>query len=99
MSIEFDPKDPAEIVPLVFDFANLTATPVSPVISVARESGPKGPTDLSGMLAGAAQIVGAEVRQRIQAGTAGTVYKIRCQVDDGAGSRYVIAGLLPVETA
>ena len=99
MTREFDPKDPAEIVPLVFDFENLTVTPVNPVITVSRESGPKGPADLSGMLAGAAQISDATIRQRVQGGTAGTVYKIRCQVDDGAGGRFVIAQLLPVETA
>ena len=99
MTIEYDPKDPAEIVPLAMDFANMTATPVSAVVSITRHSGPKGSPDLSGMLAGAPQIVGTEVRQRIQGGVAGTVYKVRFQVDSGDGDRYVEAGLLPVETA
>lgn len=99
MTIEFDPKDPAEIVPLAVDFANLTATPASPVVTITRHSGPKGSPDLSAMLAGSPQIVGTEVRQRIQGGVAGTVYKVRFQVDNGDGDRFVEAGLLSVETA
>jgi hypothetical protein len=99
MTIEFDPKDPAEIVPLAMDFANLTAAPLSPVVTITRHSGPKGSPDLSGMLAGSPQIDGTEVRQLIQGGVAGTVYRVTFQVDSGDGSRFREAGLLPVETA
>lgn len=47
----------------------------------------------------AVQVDGSEVRQKIQSGVAGTVYKVRFQADAADGSRYVEARLLPVETA
>lgn len=99
MTDEFSPKDPAEIVPLAFDFATLTSTPTNPVVTIARDSGPKGALDLSGMLLGSPQIVGTEVRQKIQGGVAATTYRVRAQVDTADGFRYVLTGLLPVEAA
>jgi hypothetical protein len=95
MTDSFSPKDPAEIVPLTFDFANLATEPSAPVVSVLLD----GETDLTNMLVGSPQVVGSEVRQKVGGGTAGAVYKIRVQVDNIDGTRYVIARLLPVETA
>lgn len=99
MTDEFSPKDPAEIVPLSFDFAALTSAPINPVVTVVRDSGPKGAADLSGMLLGTPQITGTEVLQKVQGGIATTTYRVRAQVDTAAGLRYVLTGLLPVETA
>lgn len=99
MSDTLSAKDPAEIVPISFEFASLTAEPTNAAVTVTRHSGPKGPADLSAMLAGSPQVIGTQVRQKIQGGTIDTVYKIRCQVDGPDGTRYVLTGLLPVATA
>lgn len=99
MTDEFSAKDPAEIVPLSFDFSALTESPTNPVVTIARESGPKGAADLSGMLLGSPQVIGTEVRQKVQGGIATTTYRVRAQVDTADGLRYVLTGLLPVETA
>ena len=95
---KFDPKDPSEIVPLSFDFAALTDTPSAPIVSIARHSGAADASP-SAMLQGAAQIIGTQVRQKITGGVAGATYLVKAQVDAPDGSRYVLAGLLPVEAA
>lgn len=99
MTDEFSAKDPAEIVPLAFDFGSLTDAPINPVVTIVREAGPKGAADLSGMLLGTPQILGTEVLQKVQGGIATTTYRVRAQVDTAEGLRYVLTGLLPVETA
>jgi hypothetical protein len=93
-------KDPSEKLPLTFDFTAWTSDALSnPTITITWHSGPKGALDLSGMLLGAAQISGQAVIQKVQGGVVGTTYKVRCQVDTAGNDRYVLAGLLPVETA
>lgn len=100
MSTEtFDPKDPAEIVPLTFDFTALTDTPSSPVMSVARHSGTADASDLSLMLVGSPQVVGAKVLQKVQGGVDLANYKFRCDVAGPDGCHWALAGLLPVQTA
>ena len=100
MTDEFDSKDPSEKIPLTFDFSSLTSEDLAnPTITITWHSGPKTTSDLSTMLLGAAQISGQSVLQKVQLGLVGTVYKVRCQVDTVTGLRYVLAGLLPVETA
>ncbi len=96
---ELDPKDPAEIIPVTFEFAELTDAPLTPVVSLTRHSGTADTSDLSTMLSGSPQVVGSQVRQKVRSGVDGTNYRIACQVDDASGLRYVIAGILPVATA
>lgn len=91
----FDAKDPAEIIPLVFDFSGLTPTPVSPVIVISHEAGAADPTPAA-LLLGSPQVVGAQIRQKIQGGVLNADYRIRCQVDTPEGLRWVKSGVLPV---
>ena len=100
MTDEFDSKDPSEKIPLTFDFSSLTSEVLSnPTITITWHSGPKQSGDLSGMILGSAVVSGQSVVQKVQGGLVDTVYKITCQVDTATGLRYVLAGLLPVETA
>lgn len=96
---ELDPKDPAEIIPVTFDFTNDTTAPLTPVVSISRHSGAPDTSDLSLMLSGSPQIIGAKVVQKVRSGVDGTNYRIACQADEASGLRYVIAGILPVATA
>ena len=100
MTDEFDSKDPSEKIPLTFDFSSLTTEELSnPTITISYHSGPKTTADLSAMLLGSAQVTAQTVIQKVQGGLAGAVYKVRCQVDTATSLRYVLSGLLPVETA
>ena len=94
-SRELDPKYPAEIVPITFDFAELTSAPISPVVTVARHSGSADASPAT-MLTGSPQVVGTQVRQKINGGVAGANYTIACQVDTADGSRFVLEGILRV---
>lgn len=88
-------KDPEEIVTVVFDFAALTATVATPVVTMAVVSG----TDAnpSAMLSGSPTVVGAEVHQKIVGGLSGVTYSLRCRADAADGSRFVLADELIVE--
>jgi hypothetical protein len=94
----FDSKDPAEIVPLAFEFAALTATPASPVITITQESGPQDPGPLADMLLGPAVVVGSEVRQLLRAGIVGATYRLRCDVTAGGGVKWALSGTIEVAT-
>lgn len=97
--ISFDAKDPAEVVTLAFDFAALSGALAlsAPVVSVTVASG----TDASpsAILSGAASVSGTQVLQRVQAGVLQVTYKLKAQIDLADGSRYVLAGLLPVRAS
>lgn len=97
---KFDPKDPVEIVPLSFDFTELigAGSPTSPTISITRHSGAQD-SDPGAMLAGAVQLVGMDVRQKVQAGVAGCTYYLKATVDTADGYRFALAGLLEVQPA
>lgn len=94
----FDPKDPAEVLVLAFEFASLTDTPSAPVVTVTRHAG-AADADPSAILSGAATVSSTKVLQKVAGGVADTDYLLRCQVDAPDGSRYVLAGVLPVRTA
>lgn len=94
----FDPKDPAEVITLAFDFAALTTSPSSPVVTATRHAGTADSTP-EAIISGDPLVSGTKVLQKVVAGTAGTDYLLRCQVDAPDGSRYVLAGVLPVRTA
>ena len=93
---QFDPKDPAEIVPLTFDFSALAASVSTPVIQVTRIAGDADPNPAA-MLIGSAQISGAKVVQKAGGGLDGR-YKIRCDVNGDGGAHWALTGTLPVET-
>lgn len=91
-------KDPAEIITVEFDFSALAISVSNPVVSIYATEGKDDPA-ASGMLSGSPSTTGAEVRQKVIGGQPGTAYTLRCVADAPDGSRYVIPGLLPVETA
>ena len=91
----FSPKDPTEEVFLGFDFALLTPLPGAPVVTVAWHSG-EADASPEAIKSGSASVVGATVVQKVTGGVAGANYLLRCRVDAPDGSRYVLAGLLPV---
>ena len=97
-TMSLPPKDPAEIITIEFDFAGLSAAVLNPQISIAPVQGADDP-GAAAMLSGALSLSGTEVRQRVIAGLDGTSYELRCIADTPDGSRYVIAGLLPVQHA
>ena len=94
----FDPKDPTELITVAFEFAALTDTPSAPVVTAARHAGADDETPAA-ILSGSPTVSGSKVLQEIIDGNAGTDYLLRCQVDAPDGSRYVLAGVLPVRTA
>ena len=98
LTMSLPPKDPAEIITIEFDFAALTAAVLNPQISIAPVQGADDP-GAAAMLSGAPSLTGTEVRQRVIAGLDGSSYELRCIADTPDGSRYVIAGLLPVQHA
>lgn len=92
---QFSPKDPGEIIPLTFDYVNLTSLPSSPAIAVSRHSGA---TDANpaAILLGSPQVVGTKVVQKITGGVDGTIYKLVCEAAAPDGCKYRIPGKLPV---
>ena len=93
-----DAKDPAESVPVSFEFAALAEQITSPVVAITRHSG-EADSNPGAMLNGSAQVIGTQVRQKIVGGVAGANYTLRCQVSTPDGYAWVIAGLLPVRAA
>ena len=91
-------KDPAEIITVTFDFAALATSVATPVITCQAIEGRDDAT-ASAMLSGAAVISGLTVMQRVIGGQSGTTYKLRCQVDDADGERWVTADTLKVVDA
>lgn len=88
-------KDPAETITVAFDFAALTAAPLSPSVAIEVVQG----TDpsASAMLSGGAAVSGSKVFQRITGGLVGCAYNLRCTASASDGSTYVVAAVLPVQ--
>lgn len=90
-------KDPAEIVPVTFDFApdvasGATVTPVSVTVSVLNgQDGSPGD-----VLQGAASATSAKVVQWIKAGVDGARYKLRCTVTTSDLQTLVLSATLQV---
>lgn len=91
-------KDPAEIITVTFDFAALATAISAPVITCLAIHG-RDDAAAASMITGAPVISGLTVLQRISGGQAGTTYKLRCQIDDADGERWVVADTLEVRTA
>jgi len=94
---EFGPKFVAEVVRLPFDFTGDLAvgeTISTAVCSVAVYSGVD--VSPSSLLSGTATIDASEVTQLFQAGIAGVIYTLTCQVTTSASQTLVRVGLLAV---
>ena len=94
---QLTPKDPTEIIPIIFDFTALlsTITSISDV-SVSVKTG----TDINvgTMKQGVADISGTSIIQLIKNGVAGNTYIVRAEVISGS-QKYVLAAILPVTSA
>lgn len=93
-----DPKDPAEDVFVVWNFAALTDTPSSPVVTVTRHAG-EADASPSAIVSGSPTISGTKALQLVVDGTDGTDYLMRCEVDGPDGQHWVLVGVLPVRAA
>lgn len=89
-------KDPDEIITVTFEFAALTAGPLSNALVTAEVA--RGPADpaVSAMANVSPTVSGTKILQRIINGVSGTVYSLHCRVDTPDGSRYIISDQLPV---
>lgn len=90
-------KDPSESVVIEFDFSAELQTIDSATVSIAVVGAVDDP-GVAQMLVGAAQINGASVLQRIEAGVPGARYKVRAVATGGEDVR-VLAGMIAVQTA
>lgn len=93
MTHQFSPKDPAETVPIVFDFSALTAAVNSATITIVVRSG----LDVipNALKSGSVVISGAMVKQMITGGLSGVSYSIRCLASTPDGD-FLESGLLRV---
>jgi hypothetical protein len=96
MSYLSDPKDPAEIITVGFDFSNVTETPTNPAVSVSVRWGAESSPTL--VASGAASIVGAIVYQRFTGGANLNDYNLKCLADTPSGDRIAVDAVLAVRT-
>ncbi|HOT98567.1 MAG TPA: hypothetical protein PKZ83_15670 [bacterium] len=90
-------KDPSEVITVTFDFSALATSVANPAISCTVVAGQVDAT-AQAMISGTPQIAGTTVLQRIIGGQHGNTYKLRCQIDDADGERWVVADTLLVQT-
>lgn len=88
-------KDPSEIITVTFDFSDVATSCINPVVSIAVEAG-RDDAGAAAMLSGSPQTDGTSILQRVIGGISGNTYKLRCQIDDADGERWVAADLLDV---
>lgn len=96
-----DPKDPAEIIVVSFDFtlAMLVGETISPSPSVTASSVSGSDTSPSSIVSGSPLVTGSVVSQQIVNGIDGSTYKLRCLATLSSGRKLALAGLLPCVTA
>lgn len=88
-------KDPAEIIPVMFDFTGLVKKIDSAATTISVRLGVDG--DPSVLVVASAQIIGTQVKQLIQGGIDGVIYRIRMDIVRG-GEQHAVAVYLPVST-
>ena len=91
-----EPKDPAEIVTVGFDFSEITPTPTNPTFSVVTRWGGEAVPSL--VTSGAATVSGSMVYQRFIGGTHMHDYNLRCLADTPSGDRYAVDCVIAVRT-
>ena len=100
MTISVSPKDPAEKVPVLFDYTLQLAegeTITTAVVAVTVELG----TDAApaAMLSGGTAIAGAKITQWLIGGINGVLYHLRCTATTSTGATLVLGALMQVKTA
>lgn len=95
-----DPKGPAEIVVVAFEYTDdmeagesIVGAAVSCTVAQGTDATP------AAMLDGAAAIVGLDVQQRVTGGVLGNTYRLHCLATLSSGRRLELAALLPIRQA
>lgn len=96
MSYLPEPKDPAEIITIGFDFANVTDTPSSPTVSITARWGTE--TNPTLAVSGAPTVSGSKVFQRFTAGADMHDYNLKCLANTPAGDKVAVDVVLAVRT-
>lgn len=96
MSYLPDPKDPAEIITVSFDFSAITNQPSNPAVTVSVRWG----TEQSPTLVAVGQptVQSHHVSQRFSGGAHLTDYNIKCLADTHQGDRRALDCILAVRT-
>lgn len=96
MTSKFSAKDPAEIIPVKFDFAaQIGAQNISTaVVNVSVQSGSD--NSPSAIKQGSATISGTEVTQWLTGGIAGNTYHLRCVITTNGSETRVMSADIPV---
>lgn len=89
-----EPKDPAEIVTVGFDFSQITDTPTNPAVIVTVRWGEETVPTLSPT--GAPTIVGSMVYQQFSGGAAMTDYNLKCLAYTPTSDRLAVDCVLAV---
>lgn len=89
-------KDPAERITVTFDFGALATAISNPVVTCTVVAG-RLSSVAEAMRSGNPEVSGTKVMQRIIGGVSGNTYRLRCEVDDEDGERWVLSDLLTVQ--
>lgn len=93
-----DPKDPGATVTVTFGFSEVAETIVSATVSAGVLGGRNDPSPAA-IISGPVSITGAEVRQRVTGGQAGTAYLLRCVANDADGEVHVLTAAMLARTS
>lgn len=96
MSYLSDPKDPVEILAVVFDFTGKATTVSNPVFTIGLRWGTESPVTL--VTSGSVTIDGGVVTQKFSGGADLNDYDIKCVADDADGEKLAVGWVLAVRT-
>ena len=94
MSYLPDPKDPAEIVPIGFNFAAITDTPSNPTVEITVRWGDEAAPTLQKV--GSPWVDGAIVYQRFLGGAHLNDYNLKCLASTPSNDRFAVDCVLAV---
>ncbi len=93
--ITLSKKDPAEVIPVTFDFSRLVSA-IDSVITVEITVHDGIDANSSTMLLGSAVVDGSELTQMVRNGLDSVVYSIKAEISKG-DEKYKLSALLPVQ--
>lgn len=95
--VVFDAKQAGSTEPRIFDFTSKLAvgeTISTATVTAAVYSGVD--ASPSAIISGSASISGAQVTQKLTAGTAGVIYKLTCSITTSASNTLILTAFLAV---
>ena len=96
MSYLPEPKDPAEVVTVTFDFSGRTDTPSNPAVSIGVRWGAETVPTL--VTVGTPTVTGAQVTQQVSGGANLNDYNLKCLADTPDGDKLAVDWVLAVRT-